>query len=104
MILAAVLAIVVGATALLSLTWGKILMRRRPSLAIWCCGLAAPLLLLAAAGVHWVVTAGSPPPEAATDQWPLGLILLILAIVSLPFTLLTSIVAAWRTYSSPSGR
>ena len=101
MILAAVLIVVVAATASLNLTWGKVLMRRRPSLAIWCCGLAIPLLLLAGVGVDSVVMASRAAPTAATDQWPLGLILLVLAIVSLPLTLLTSIVVAWRTYSAP---
>jgi hypothetical protein len=90
MMLAGIFAVFVAVTALLSLTWGKGLTRRNRTIAVLCCASAVPLLLLFGAVADWIIAITKPPPTAMTDQWPLGMILLIFALLSLPLTLVTS--------------
>ena len=100
MMLAGIFAVFVAITALLSLTWGKGLTRRNRTVAVFCCASAVPFLLLLGAVADWIITVTKPPPIAMTDQWPLGIILLIFALLSLPLTLLTSALLVPRTHET----
>jgi hypothetical protein len=102
-VVAVLVAACVALTVLLSRTWGKVLTRKNRRIAVWCCGLAVPVLVVVGAGIQLAIATSGPPPTVLNDSPPFGIVLLFLAALALPFTVVTSEIATPRVSSKNQG-
>lgn len=93
LLLAAILAVLVGVTVLLALTWGRRLARRSKVVAVVACGLAVPIVIVAFAWLQYAATRNAPGDGPA-----MGLAgLLIIAALASPATVMAAWLALRRT-------